>query len=239
MYTQKAFFYILAAIAVLLNFFLMWSFGEDMSRGTRFFTMLFFFVIFYNIVEYSKLSTWIFLLFVLCDALLIFYENPLVKSLTYSSRIFAYFLLIWIVVPKLKKLKFNFWQILISVGILILNIFLLYELSEILPESSQYPLFLPLFYLFGFTVIALVIAAISYHNRFSNLLSFFYIAAVFALVLSDLTFYIAYYLNFPVFYYADRLFNILGIISLINFFQMYSAFQSSNSKGISSFESIK
>ena len=222
MKNRKPFYYILAVVFIVANFLLMWKFGEEVSRGMRFFTMLLFFVIFYSFIKYSKISTVIFLLFVLCDALLIFYEDPLVKSLTYISRIFAYALLFWIIVPEIRKLKFNFWQIIISMGILLLNVFLLSVLTEMLPEVLNYPIFIPLFYVFGFTTIVLVIAAVSYHNRYSNLQSFFYAAAVFALVLSDLTFYIAHYLNFSIFFYADRLFNILGILSLIMFFQIYS-----------------
>jgi len=39
----------------------------------------------------------------------------------------------------------------------------------------------------------------------------------FCFVLSDITFYNAYYLDFKVFYYVDKIANIIGIASLIAF----------------------
>ena len=63
----------------------------------------------------------------------------------------------------------------------------------------------------------LVISAISYSNRYSDRLSFFFTASTLFLVFINITSFIAYYLEFSEFYFSDRLFYILGIAGPVKF----------------------
>ncbi|WP_300436954.1 hypothetical protein [Christiangramia sp.] len=140
-----------------------------------------------------------------------------VKNTLYLVRILAYLNLILLVIPALNKLVLNLFTVLISVFVIGIDIYLLHEMAESLPESDKNPLFLSLFYLLGFFSLAIVAACLSYLNRYANKKAFLLVIAAFGFVLSDIFYYNAYYLDFEVFYYLDRLANILGIGALLLF----------------------
>lgn len=145
------------------------------------------------------------------------YENPISNSATFLMRISSYILLVLVVTPELRRLKANYLQKLIFVTVFTLNLAMLQMLVGMVPESFVYPGLNILFYIYGFSMIAMVIAAISYSNRYSDKTSFYYTAATLCLVFSDITSFIAYYLEFYEFYFPDRIFYILGLAGLIKF----------------------
>ncbi|GGG33921.1 hypothetical protein GCM10011532_17000 [Christiangramia forsetii] len=57
----------------------------------------------------------------------------------------------------------------------------------------------------------------SYLNRYANKAGFYLVIVSFGLILSDIFFYNAYYLDFEEFYYLDRLANIIAISFLLAF----------------------
>ncbi|MGA8855271.1 MAG: hypothetical protein WB492_13940 [Christiangramia sp.] len=132
-------------------------------------------------------------------------------------RISAYLLLVYRVAPELRNLKSSIFQKLIFFTVFTLNLGMLFMLVDMVPAKFGYPFLSILFYAYGITMITLVIAAISYSNRYSNKTSFYYTAATLCLVFSDITSFIAYYLEFNEFYFPDRIFYILGIAGLVKF----------------------
>lgn len=212
-------------LMLLLNMAGMIFYDNLTDRWMRFLSMLVFFLFYLLRYNYKTKEIWVLSLFLLCDALLIFYENPLVKSFTYLSRISGYIVLMFIVLPYLKSIKIKSFQILVGIAVLILNIFLIGSMIDMVPEGLQYPIFKPLFFIYSLSLISLVIVALSYQNRYMNQGSITFMLAVIGLVTSDVSFYIAYYLDFSTFYYTDRLFNIFGILSLLWFFQLRSKFK--------------
>lgn len=158
-----------------------------------------------------------FCLLLASDILLFQYEDPSLNMLTFFSRMGAYSLLIYTVVPELRNLKTSTFQKIVFLLVFGLNASMLVVLMDMVPGKFLYPGLDYLFYAYGSVMIGMVIAAVSYSNRYANKISFYYTAATLCLVFADISSFIGYYLEFPDFYFADRFFYILGIVSLTRF----------------------
>jgi VanZ family protein len=90
-------------------------------------------------------------------------------------------------------------------------------MATYIPGYREDIIFTILFYTLGLVSLALVSTCISYLNRYADTKGFLLVVISICLVLSDLTFYNAYYLDFKVFYYADRIVNIIGVALLVVF----------------------
>tara|TARA_B100000953_G_C17881484_1_gene378165 strand:- start:9 stop:497 length:489 start_codon:yes stop_codon:yes gene_type:complete len=144
------------------------------------------------------------------DVLLLNYENMYINTATFPLRIAAYSTIVLVIFPEIKTLKMSIIQKVVFAIVFSLNIAMLYVLVDMIPEKYDYPHLNFLFYIYGS-------AAISYSNIYSDATAFFFTAGALCLVFSDIMSFIAYYLEFYEFYYPDRFFYILGIISLVKF----------------------
>ena len=202
---------------VILNLWAMATLGDYVNRWMLFGTMSIFFLLFISPWYYNKRGLLLFILLLISDALLIQYEVPIFNALIFMVRTASYLVLVWIILRKLKNLRTNMFQKIMFTLAVLLNIFLLYTLVEMVPAGEFYQFFNFLFYCYGFAVIVCVSAAVSYSNRYANRPSIFFLAAVLGLVFSDLTYFIGFNLNFHEFFFADRIFNILGIGALLHY----------------------
>ena len=125
--------------------------------------------------------------------------------------------MVYILLPSLSKLKLNLFTISVSTFIIAIDLYLLHEMAESLRSGAQHTLSLILFYLLGLASLGLATTSLSYMNRYANRNAFFFVIVSFAFILSDLFYYIAYYLQFEEFYYLDRLVNIIGMGLLLVF----------------------
>ena len=150
------------------------------------------------------------LLLLMSDVLLLNYENMYINTATFLLRIAAYSTIVLVIFPEIKTLKMSIIQKVVFAIVFSLNIAMLYVLVDMIPEKYDYPHLNFLFYIYGS-------AAISYSNIYSDATAFFFTAGALCLVFSDIMSFIAYYLEFYEFYYPDRFFYILGIISLVKF----------------------
>ncbi len=214
---SKSLLSVITTILLLINFYVIYAYGLEISRWARLIStfVLLLMLLWQNTYSRRMLGVFIFLL--ISDLGLFYYEEPLANSGTFLMRISAYLLLVFVVVPELKKLQTNLFQKLIFVTVFVLNLAMLYMLVGMVPAGHIYPGLNILFYTYGISMITMVIAAISYSNRYSDRTSFFFTAATLCLVFSDITSFIAYYLEFEEFYYPDRFFYILGIAGLVKF----------------------
>ena len=213
----KNFLAVVTAILLMANFYVIIGYDLEISRWARLITTSIFLTVLVSKGLYGKRMLAAFLFLLISDFGLFQYENPLANAGTFLMRISAYILLVLVVVPELKKLKANLFQKIIFILVFGLNLAMLQMLVGMVPERFVYPGLNILFYIYGFSMIAMVIAAISYSNRYSDKTSFFYTSATLCLVFSDITSFIAYYLNFYEFYFPDRIFYILGLAGLVKF----------------------
>ncbi|WP_034890027.1 hypothetical protein [Gillisia sp. Hel_I_29] len=205
------------ALLIFINIWTLLEFSTEVSDYMRFGNMLIYFLLLLFFNEYSKKHLILFLLLLICDGFLIFYKIPIFNLLTFIMRIAIYLLLFSLVAKKLKGLRLEFTQVAVFGVVLVVNIFLLLALVEMVPSEYDYDAFNTLFYIYGVASILVVAAAISYSNRYENKISLYYIAAVLGLIFSDLTYFIAFYLEFEEFYIPERIFNILAIAFLVQY----------------------
>ena len=213
----KNFLAVVTAILLMANFYIIIGYDLEISRWARLLTTTMFLLILVMKRLYSKKMLAAFLFLLISDFGLFEYENHLANAGTFLMRISAYILLVFVVVPELKKLKANLFQKITFMLVFSLNLAMLQMLVGMVPVRFVYPGLNILFYIYGFSMIAMVIASISYSNRYSDKTSFFYTSATLCLVFSDITSFIAYYLNFDEFYFPDRIFYILGLSGLVKF----------------------
>lgn len=182
--------------------------------------MFVFFLLFLSPRYYNKRGILLFILLLVSDGLLINYEDQLFNALLFIVRSGIFLTLMGLVINRLRHLKINLFQVMVLILAIGLNISLLYMLVEMVPLEQSYTLSDFLFYVYGFSVIASVTAAVSFSNRFANKSSIFLLGGVLSLVFSDLTYFIAFNLNFSTFYIVDRIFNMIGIALLLRFIQL-------------------
>lgn len=212
---MKPWFSLLLSFLVIANLLAIYYLDQSVERWFRFGAT--FIVLLIYLLKYLTRSRLliIFLLLAICDALLVFYEIPPFKEIIYTVRILAYLNLILLVTPHLKKLRFNFFTLIIVLFVVSIDLYLLYEMANSLILNDNDYLFLFLFYLLGLMSLSLVGVCISYLNRYANKKAFLLVIVAFGFVMSDIFFYNAYYLDFEQFFYLDRLANILGLGALL------------------------
>lgn len=207
----------ITAIILLANFYIIFAYDLEISRWARLVSTSVFMFLLLLQRTYSKRLLGVFFFLLISDIGLFYYENPLANAGTFLMRIVAYLLLVFVVGSELKKLQASIFQKVLFVVVFTLNLAMLYLLVGMVPVEYAYPGLNLLFYTYGISMISMVIAAISYSNRYSDKTSFFFTAATLCLVFSDISSFIAYYLEFEEFYFPDRFFYILGIAGLVKF----------------------
>ena len=196
--------------------------GDYESRIIRFLSMVLFFVIFLSPRYYKKSGLVIFAAFVINDLLLIFYENFTYQNWVLLIRLCAYLLLARLVLPYLKKIKVKLFEGILFGVILLLNLLLLYNVQDeiIAGQNAGWPEEM-LVYGYGTAAIISVSVAFTFYSRYIDKASIFFLLAVMGLVMSDLTYFIGFHLEFPEFYYLDRIFNILAVGFLLHFLFLF------------------
>lgn len=214
---KKVLITVIVLALLLANCFIIFEYSQDYSRWARLASTSVIFIILLWQNRYSKKMLSAFCLLILSDILLFHYEEPTINMLTFFSRMGAYALLIYAVVPELRNLQTSSFQKIVFLLVFGLNASMLVVLMDMVPGKFLYPGLDYLFYAYGSIMIGMVIAAVSYSNRYANKISFYYTAATLCLVFADISSFIGYYLEFPDFYFADRIFYIVGIASLTRF----------------------
>jgi len=214
---MKFWLILLMSFLIIANFLAIFYLDQSIDRWFRF-GATFIFLIIYLFKYFSNYRLLIiFLLFTICDGLLVYYEIPVFRKVIYLVRILAYINLILLLRPSLSKLKLNLFTIIVSIFIIAIDVYLLHEMAQSLPSSGQGLISQILFYLLGIASLAIVATSLSYLNRYANRKAFFLVIVSFAFILSDLFYYNAYYLDFEEFYYLDIFVNIIGMGFLLAF----------------------
>lgn len=214
---MKFWFGLLVLVMIATNVLAIYYLDPITDRWFRLLATVVFFLIFLFKYNTDKRLLIAFSLLTLCDGLLIFYEHSIVRNIIYFVRISAYLAIINFLYPYLSRLRLNFITFIITTFIIALDIYMLHDMAIYIPGYREDIIFTILFYTMGLVSLAMVATCISYLNRYADAKGFLLVVISICLVLSDLTFYNAYYLDFDVFYYADRIVNIIGISLLVVF----------------------
>lgn len=217
----KTLLVVIGVVLLLTNFYIILEFGLLESRWLRIIGTLILFSIF--LVGVKRKEPFLILGFtslLVSDILLLKYEIPWVKKLTFVIVIIAYLSFMNHIRPYVKKLEATVIQKVLFVGVLGINIVMLYLLIDMASTKWDDSWHIFLFCVYGIAMIAMVILGFSYSNRYSNKSSFYFLWAVLGLVISDISGFMSYYLNVEEFFFPDRMFYIIGLLCLVKFSRM-------------------
>ena len=202
---------------VIINLLSIYFLGEEISRWFRVATSLYFVIWSFSSGIFKSKMDYFLVSYLLCDISLVYYEIQVFNFITFLARSLIFSLLIFIVFPKIRSVKFKFFELMLGIAVVSINIYLLFELLAMVPEAFIYDYFYPVYLALTLLTILLVGVAFTYNNIMSNKRSFYFLLAALFLALSDFNFFIAIYLDVPVFYYPDRFFHILALGLLLLF----------------------
>jgi len=212
---------VIGAFLLISNFYVIHDFGLLESRLLRILGTFILFCIFLLRAKRNEPFLIIgFILLLASDFLLLKYELPWVKKFTFILVILAYLSLIQHIRPYIRNLEANLFQKGLFLGVLGINIVMLYLLIDMADTKWDDSWHILLFFIYGMSMIAMVILGFSYSNRYSNKSSFYFLWAVLGFVISDISGFMSYYLNVEEFFYPDRMFYIIGLLCLVKFSRM-------------------
>ncbi|MCX2839067.1 hypothetical protein OQ279_13000 [Salinimicrobium sp. MT39] len=155
--------------------------------------------------------------FVILNVCVIHYEIPVFRRGYYLSGIFCYLFLVLHLWPELRKIRISLLEKIIFGTLFLLDGALVFYLKDIIREKFNDLFVEHLFLLYGCLSILLILAAVYYNNLYNNRSSLFFINAILFLVISDVTLFIAYYMELNLFYFPSALLYLFGITCLIKF----------------------
>lgn len=160
----------------------------------------------------------IFLVFFIGDALSVFSFGEIMLKLSKSMYVGAYLLLIFVLLGKLKKIKFNGLVSVYLVLVLLLNSYFLYVLYEVAKENFVDEVNLVLYVCHGITLIALTYFSFAVYLSKETGQSITFLLMVFCFVFSDVLDYINnLYIYYWLFEAFERALHIGGLFLLYKY----------------------
>lgn len=154
------------------KFLTMYWLGDKASRYPLYLANLFFMMMAFIKPRFNKFFGLGLLSLNLCDLLFINYNGVV------FFRTLGFILISYTLLPKLKKIKFNFFQIVLFVVVIGVNVYLLNELENMLPVFSLAYLKKILFYFYAMVINMAVGIALYYNNIEGNQKSFYFLNAI-------------------------------------------------------------
>ncbi len=203
---------------LIINLSVIYFYDVESSRIIRLVSTILFFLFFILNKGYNKSLLLIaFALFLVSDICMLRYEELIFNRLTFLTTILAYSFIAIHIFPKIKLLKNNKWVFIIFSLVLIVNTLMLNELIHMVEFKLIDKTHEILFYVYGDAMIVMGLFAANYNFRYNSTQSTLCMYFVLGFILSDIFAVMAYYLNFEVFYFPDRIFYILGISVLVSY----------------------
>lgn len=160
----------------------------------------------------------IFLVFFLGDIFAVFNFGELILKLSKSMYIGGYLLLIFVLLGKLKKIKFDSLVSLYLVVVLLLNSYFLYVLYEVAKDNFVDEVNLVLYVFHGITLIALTYFSFAVYLSKETEQSITFLLLVFCFVFSDVLNYInSLYIYYWLFEVFDLTLHICGLFLLYKY----------------------
>ena len=165
-------------------------------------------------------SVWViyaFLFFLIRDIAYQFFEVSWGAETYMTFATLGYFLLVLDRVPFFRGTRFSLFAVIFGLLLVVANGTILFELGNIVSNHVNNNLELLLFYLYGVSLITLILSAYYYNHRLNSMRSLLFLMMVFCFVASDIASCLAYYIDLQGLYYLDRTMFILSMALLVNF----------------------
>lgn len=169
----------------------------------------------------NPLGIVIFLLLVLSDFFLLFWEQPFSKAGYYISHITAMAILVFLTIRELKWPKVSAIEGLFLLFFFAANSAILLVLGNHFGGAVDDVGLRILFYTNGILILLLVMSAFFYSIRFANDVSAFLFLAVMGVTVSDLLLFGIYFADLGELRYVDNIFYIIGLYFLLSSYNEY------------------
>ncbi|RDK83251.1 hypothetical protein [Marinirhabdus gelatinilytica] len=202
----------LGILLVLLNLSVIFFFDIEISRAVRLFSSvaILLFVLFKNGFKKSLLFLGL-LLLVAKDVSILFYESPLFKTISLLCTVSLYTVITLFVFRRLPVLRFSLTLVLFGLGIIVLNIFNVFYLSDIIIPSLDNDTQLILFFTQSAVMLFMALFGFLYNEAYEGKQSLNLLLCILAFIFSDLGGLAAYFLGYDPAYYAERAFYIIAV----------------------------
>ncbi|MBQ4820169.1 hypothetical protein [Aquimarina sp. MMG016] len=210
---------ILAIVLALLNIVVISGYTVHERRLSRLFSIGCYFVLLLLFKGYKdKTITYVFFLLLLADIFNLYYEHHILGKLISVVKISAYFLLAKSIFSKLKLLR-NTKPILLFFGgiVVALNLVFAFQIVWNTSDEMNDILDLILFLIYGIVIIGTIMISIHYNFRYHTRRSMYFVYFIFGLILSDISWFIAYFLKLFFSFYADILFYLIALYCMVRY----------------------
>lgn len=185
-------------------------------RWLRLITSGIFFFFALGIGSYKKpLGITAFGILMICDFFLLFWEAELSKYGYYLSHILSIIILLFLTIRVLEKIKISLFDILILCGFLIINLWILILLGQFFSLEVNDRILEVLFYINGFSIILLVLAAFFFSANNANIITSYFFLGVMCIAISELTLFAIFFMRDQDWRYIDNLFYVFGLFFLL------------------------
>jgi len=224
---------ILSLVLLCINLFIIYQYSLEEKRVVRLFSISCYFMIFWAYKGFrNKHILYVFILLILADIFNLCYEYDIFNKLISAIKISAYLILVKSILKKLKLFKKRkpIWFIFIGVFVS-LNLLLLYQVVWETSNKMNDNLQLLLFMIYGIVLIAASMISAYYDFIYHTKRSLYFFYFTFTLVFSDVSWFIAYFLELPFFYYIETILYLISIYFILKY-----AVETSQSEDILLFE---
>lgn len=208
----------IAILLILINVVVIYALDITISRWVRVFSMLIFLILLLFKKNFTNnLISISLIFFLLRDICIINYEVPVFRTISFFGTIGAYLVITYFILRRIKLFVFNPKIILFTIGLVALNIFNVFYLSDIVIPVLDNSFQLILFFLQSAIILFMALFAYTYFETYSGKRPLFYLYFVFAFILSDLAGLAAYFFGLEEAYYFERAFYLAGVSLLVYF----------------------
>lgn len=205
-----------AVILCVINIYTVYNFGVSEQRIIRLINSSVFLFLFIIFKGYKGNFFFLaFLCFWLSDICILNYENSVFNTLALALPILAYFTISTHIYIKTKPIRLNKYIIVFFTFIILLNIYMIYEIVEVIQLGLTNNLEKIMIYANGLSLIIIGTMAGIYNLNYNSAHSTYCIFFVFIFILSAICNVLAYYLNIEILFYFNRSFYVLGLTTML------------------------
>lgn len=201
---------------LLLNFMASYEGFSVISKVTKIIAVPLIILYFFSKRKFmANIFFTIFLLMFFGDAFSVFNVNEFVLKLSQTAYLGSYLLLVFVIIGKLRKVKFEgliSWYLIL---IFILNAYFMYVFFKLIQDNFTDSVNMVLYVSRGITILVMGFLAFAVYLSKENVQSILFLVMSFCFIFSDVLFYISdLYVYYWLFEFFERILHIIGLFLL-------------------------
>lgn len=214
----------LVGLLLVANLFVIYFYDIEISRTVRLGSCLL--LIGYLLAKRGLRKNFLvvgLLLLLVRDTTVLSYEIPVYKTLSFVCTILTYVAVSVFILKRLPSFQFDRRMVWFTFGIILLNIFNVYYLSDIIIPALDNDIQLMLFFVQSGAMLFMALFAFLYNEAYEGKQSLVLLLCVFAFIFSDLGGLAAYFFGYEPAFYAERAFYVIAAGLLVNYVVNFKA----------------